>query len=313
MHKRTSLWLLSATCVVTGCSSAPGGQVIDPNVASGESQLRAGTTYGGSGDIQTTSPIKHVIVIIGENRTFDHLFATYKPKAGQTVDNLLSKGIVNEDGTAGPNFNRSLQYTAIDANPAPAVSPLSQPLPTTYQVAPGGKTPYAKLPPPGLGGPKTAYVPDLATAEAVENGLPDLANGSPDPAWYALLTTGGTGVTGSSIPDPRIVSATDLPPGPFQLTPGIAYDAYAASPVHRFYQMWQQLDCSGEYSTASNPSGCLSDLFPWVETTVGAGSNTKPQPAGFGELSTREGSTAMGFYNVLEGDMPYFKSIADTY
>ncbi len=34
----------------------------------------------------TTSPIKHVIVIIGENRTFDHIFATYKPKAGGTGD-----------------------------------------------------------------------------------------------------------------------------------------------------------------------------------------------------------------------------------
>jgi len=28
----------------------------------------------------TTSPIKHVIVIIGENRSFDHVFATYQPK-----------------------------------------------------------------------------------------------------------------------------------------------------------------------------------------------------------------------------------------
>lgn len=27
----------------------------------------------------TTTPIKHVIVIIGENRTFDHIFATYQP------------------------------------------------------------------------------------------------------------------------------------------------------------------------------------------------------------------------------------------
>ena len=44
------------------------------------------------------TPIKHVIVIIGENRTFDHLFATYKPMDGQSVDNLLSKGIVKEDG-----------------------------------------------------------------------------------------------------------------------------------------------------------------------------------------------------------------------
>ena len=32
-----------------------------------------------------TTPIKHVIVIIGENRSFDHVFATYVPKHGQTV------------------------------------------------------------------------------------------------------------------------------------------------------------------------------------------------------------------------------------
>ncbi len=30
----------------------------------------------------TTTPIKHVIVIIGENRSFDHVFATYQPKTG---------------------------------------------------------------------------------------------------------------------------------------------------------------------------------------------------------------------------------------
>src|SRR5579872_4307743 len=119
---------------------------------------------GDSNDGKTTSPIKHVIIIIGENRSFDHVFATYTPKRGQTVDNLLSKGIVNADGTPGPNFNLAAQYTAIDANPAPATPPLSQPLPTTYQVAPGGKTPYETLPPAGLGGPTQAYVPDLATA-----------------------------------------------------------------------------------------------------------------------------------------------------
>src|ERR1700680_3261773 len=54
---------------------------------------------------KTTSPIKHVIIIVGENRTFDHLFATYKPKNGQSVSNLLSKHIIKEDGTPGVNFS----------------------------------------------------------------------------------------------------------------------------------------------------------------------------------------------------------------
>jgi phospholipase C len=49
------------------------------------------------------SPIKHVIVIIGENRSFDHVFATYQPTAingrPQEVLNLLSEGIVSLRGT----------------------------------------------------------------------------------------------------------------------------------------------------------------------------------------------------------------------
>ena len=43
---------------------------------------------------QTATPIKHVIVIIGENRSFDHVFATYVPKRGQTVHNLDRKSVV---------------------------------------------------------------------------------------------------------------------------------------------------------------------------------------------------------------------------
>jgi len=61
---------------------------------------------------ETASPIKHVIVIVGENRTFDHIYATYKPKRGETVSNLLSKGIVKEDGTKGPNFALAHQFSA---------------------------------------------------------------------------------------------------------------------------------------------------------------------------------------------------------
>jgi len=46
----------------------------------------------GSNDSNTTTPIKHVIVIIGENRTFDHLFATYQPaKKGQSVLNHVQR------------------------------------------------------------------------------------------------------------------------------------------------------------------------------------------------------------------------------
>ena len=43
---------------------------------------------------KTETPIERIVVIIGENRTFDNIYGTYVPKHG-TVWNLLSRGIVN--------------------------------------------------------------------------------------------------------------------------------------------------------------------------------------------------------------------------
>src|SRR5580704_2564194 len=59
------------------------------------------------------TPIKHVIVLIGENRTFDHLFATYVSPSGEHISNLLSKGIIKADGSAGPNFKQAQQFQAV--------------------------------------------------------------------------------------------------------------------------------------------------------------------------------------------------------
>ena len=66
-------------------------------------QLSCGMTMAATSasEIKTHSPIKHVIVIIGENRSFDHVFATYVPKSGDSVWNLLSEGIVTKDGKPG--------------------------------------------------------------------------------------------------------------------------------------------------------------------------------------------------------------------
>ena len=79
----------------------------------------------------TKSPVKHVIIIVGENRTFDHIFATYKPKKGESVDNLLSKGIVNEGGTPGPKFKNAWQYSADVSHE------------TTFDLSPSNKTLYS--------------------------------------------------------------------------------------------------------------------------------------------------------------------------
>ena len=241
----------------------------------------------------TTTPIQHVIVIIGENRSFDHIFATYQPVAGQTVNNLLSEGIVNADGTPGPKFSVAAQDKAWDDSAE------------GYQNAPFNTEAYKTLPPVLAGGPTTPYASTPWEALHWENGLA--------PEYYQYMLSGGTGLTSGSL-DTRVPHAGSLPNGPFQLTSAThPYDAYDASPVHRFYQMWQQQDCNVKYATTANPAGCLHNLFPWVETSVGAGTNGNPQAAGFGLTTTKEGSTSMSFYNVQNGDAPYLTSLANSY
>ena len=272
-------------------------------------QLAVGTSLNAapvpqeSGGPFSDLAIQHVIVIIGENRSFDHVFATYVPVAGQSVMNLLFQGIVNADGTPGPKVSKAAQSAATDQAS------------DTFLLSPAKTAfPGQVLPAPLVGGPKDSYITgdSLTLAQQSENGL--------DPDYYQYLVSGGSGLA-SKTPDTRISNVNSLPAGPFQLTNGssFVYDSYAASPVHRFYQMWQQLDCNAARATKSNPSGCDAALFPWVETTEGAGANGITPPATFSTeysasgVTTGEGSTAMGFYNVQKCDAPYFKKLADTY
>src|SRR5579863_1856789 len=248
-------------------------------------------------DLDTTTPIKHVIVIYGENRSFDHLFATYVSPSGDKVLNLLSEGIIDANGRLGPNFTKAKQFQATDN--------------ATYSVAPTKGGAYQALPPPNTGSAPEAASDEapppfatIAAAAAVDFGVL--------PRDLRLLTTGATGLPNDTV-DTRIANVNSLQPGPFQLTPGTPYDAYANSPVHRYYQARQQADCSASAATTENPSGCQNDLYPWVEVTIGAGSNGNPQPAGFNDESTKEGATSMGFYNVQQGDMPYFTQLANRY
>jgi phospholipase C len=298
--------------------------------------LAGNATYGANHhDGHTDSPIKHVIVIVGENRTFDHIFATYQAPHGGHVDNLLSRGIIDVNGNPGLHYRVSTQYSALDKN--------------SFQISPGGKAPYGSSTNP-VQAPGTSYAPlkpytniyDPATGAAVngpgavanivppgqsytlpqqaEGGLPQLP-GQPHtgccllPQDLSLLTTGATGLS-SSWPDSRINNFANLPAGVYPLVTAAGaslYDTYGGSPVHRFYQMWQQLDCDAAKATWRNPSGCQADLFPWVEITVAAGSNGKPFPNPAPVPLLKEGDIAMGFYNVAKGDAPYFKELADTY
>jgi len=203
---------------------------------------RAGAAQAADSTRATATPIEHLIVIVGENITFDNLFATYEPPAGETIANLLSRGIVDRDGKPGPRFGDAMQREASVRD--------------HYAVTPATTGAYATLPQPG-------------TTHA--KGLPRDA------------------------PDTRFPS--DLPNGPFRITRYVPYESPVGDPVHRFFQMWQQID------------GGKKDLFTWVALTSGEGSRTRDDP----KSSTNQGGVAMGFYSMASGDASYFRELAQKF
>jgi phospholipase C len=239
----------------------------------------------------TATPIKHVIVLIGENRTFDNIYGMYRPRQGQSVSNLLSKGIVNASGMTVLN-TQAQQFL------------IQTPYPSAYFIdfhATAGRTPYPLLPQPN-----TAYVPQapgpLSQGQGpFDSSVPDAAlpriEPSLEPEDLGLFRTGASGLP-MFTEDTRVANASNLPNGSFQITgASLAYDTYTGDMVHRLFHMWQQSDCSRANATADNPSGCLSDLYPFVGVARNDGS----------------GGNAMGFYNVNEGDARVMKRLADEY
>jgi acid phosphatase len=195
-----------------------------------------------SASAQTTTPIEHLIVVVGENLSFDNVFGVYRPRSNAKLRNLLSEGIVNRDGGPGPEFTKAAQRRA-EVREA-------------YQVIPRIIGTYGELPRPG-----TTYAPSL-------------------PRF---------------VPDVRFPES--LPNGPFQITRYVDYTAVVGDPVHRFFQMWQQVN------------GERHDLFVWVDETSGEGSLNRTDPTS----GTNQGAVAMGFYNMAAGDAPYFRQLADEY
>src|SRR5215468_3431592 len=241
--------------------------------------------------IKTASPIKHVVVIVGENRSFDHLFATYVPKRKkEKVLNLLSQGIVNADGTPGPNFAKAHQFQITSA-PNFGKFFISADLKE--------KTLYTTLPPPDIAG--VPAVSPLSFILSVPGGDPGLP-----PQDQFLFGTGGTGLAATLGPDTRITNVNTLPPGPFQLTgPTKPYDSFEGDTIHQYFQMYQQMDCAidNEHVSRGNPTGCLHDLQSAITTTFGTASGATPHDTG----------QTMAFFNMQQGDAPTTKRLADLY
>ena len=274
--------------------------------ASGSFVSLAATAPTATGESSSTAtPIQHVILVIGENRSFDNLFATYQsPNKTQTVFNLLSEDIVKANGSPGSNFQRAAQQQAIDT-PADA-----------FMLSPHQTGPFTTLPQPSMGLNLLLFPYSIIYNVSKDPGLAE--------ADQKLVKQGG--FFGRFSPDPRLKDATDN--GPFNIT-SFSYDFpwynylpgkrklntedNTGDPMHRFYQMWQQSDCSIAHATKENPSGCLHDLYVWVAITVGWGTYDTPPPADFTQDTTFMGATSMGFYNMATGDLPFLKSLADGY
>ena len=130
------------------------------------------------------SPLRHVIVIVGENHSFDNLFGAYRPdpRSGQSVTNLLSEGIISSDGMPGPHFGKAQQWQAIVED--------------KYSIAPSHTAPYARLP-----------QPNTTNAFGQPPGIPDAGVYS-GPARTVHSSSASTRPISSDIPaTPRIASS----------------------------------------------------------------------------------------------------------
>ena len=298
-YNLTKLRTTTALCVVSTMAIATASYAAGNWSLSGwDSRSHASSHNDGNGKqdnhtpanpadaVKTASPIKHVIVLIGENRGLDHTFGVYKPKgAGQTISNLLSKGIVNEDGTPGPNFAQAQQYSVAGQ-------------PSYYIGAPAiAQAPYNVMnvmPQPNTNGAPTAQ---SATGAPFQTIAQASVEQDMNPASLDILTTGATGLPTGSL-DTRVPGAGTLV-GPFPMQgPQLTDDDYTGDTTHRFYQDWQQEDCGIANATPTNTSGCKADLFPFVMATYSSGKSL---------------GNSMGFYNVQQGQAPVLKQLADRF
>ena len=259
-------------------SFAPGtdaaGRVI-PKAAiqSLQAQLAAGTA----------TPITNVIVIVGENQTFDSLFGAYQAPAGQTVKNLLSQGIIGADGKPGGNFAAATQSQAVNQ--------------TTFSVSPERTSAYPLLPQPFLTG---VLEPTLTFAPNV-----------PDPRFPANLPNGPFQIT------------TYVPYAPTATTPANTGDPVHRffqmwqqtggdnSRLDMYVWPAANVGQGGGTTgiTAQNP-GQGGELMGFVNMATG----DSPY---FNEIATRyaisdnfhqsvQGGTGVNFFALATGDLPYF-------
>ncbi|MGH7750742.1 MAG: alkaline phosphatase family protein, partial [Candidatus Dormibacteria bacterium] len=190
--------------------------------------------------VTTRTPIKHLIVEIGENHSYDNVFATWTPPHGGHARTLLSEGLVDAGGGCGAHAGDARQRHATDTD--------------AYRATPHTTGAFDRLPRPNT----------------------TSAKGQP-----------------ANVPDTRFPPT--LPNCPYRITTYVPYTAYTGDPVHRFYQMWQQVD------------GGRNDLWVWTANTAGF-DNGAATPA-----PIHQGDLQMGYYSMGAGDAPVLRFLADHY
>ena len=263
---------------------------------------------------KTATPIKHVIVLIGENRTFDHLFATYVSPSGDSVNNLLSEGIIKADGTPGRHFGKAKQFQAIAPFKKKYFISLDDDDKDAYGILPEPTLNFAPIPKPLPAGDNSFQpLAELSSGNADElSGYGRALFG--DSRSASVDDWGSETFTQTVVqpdPDTRVQNFNALPNGPFPLQgTDLPYDSYTGDTTHRLFEMWQQSDCNIKNATRRNPSGCLSDLYPFVITTYTNILDSFDTPPA---IDDNGGGNSMAFYNMQAGDVPVLKQLADQY
>ncbi|HSL14658.1 MAG TPA: alkaline phosphatase family protein, partial [Actinomycetota bacterium] len=80
-------WLLAFAAVAAACTAEATDPGRSPSPTWTPDVITTGTPEGGfdAAALETAFPIKHVVFLIKENRTFDHMFGTFPGANGVTV------------------------------------------------------------------------------------------------------------------------------------------------------------------------------------------------------------------------------------
>jgi len=191
-----------------------------------------------------------VIIIIGENRSFDHIFATSSRRLARPSITALRR---HRQGRR----NSRTELFALAAILCQRTG--------TYSNSPGGKTLYGSIPPVVTGGPPNRLRRALFDAGLITTG-PDQIE--PRLSVAQLLSVSDDRRHGTyrrrHRPDTRIPNDLDLP-AVHSNSPLACL--MTRTPAARFIasnQMWQQQDCDASLATAANPAAACTISFPWV-------------------------------------------------